>query len=282
MLRVSSRGRGCSSQARHAHPGSVLHCSLPPCSLQAVPSVVKAVAESPLKLSPRAEGQEVLVPIPRCAAPGGGLWGKEGRAWKHTQKFVVSATCSASMCAVRSMPCPLPACRPTIETIAAMMKVHRGLVPDARGCHAATDCRVVVVPLPGADCCCRCLLLQLPGADSLCRSPLPPSPSPPRWPRLRASRQKCRCGTSASWPWTQPRSWPARTSASGWRRRCSGSQTTTSRRYEWGAGAGEQGAAVHFLHASRSMMVGPPAASPIPQIDGMVAKKEKSIKMHDS
>ncbi|PRW59470.1 Ribosome-recycling factor [Chlorella sorokiniana] len=31
----------------------------------AVPSVVKAVAESPLRLSPRAEGQEVLVPIPR-------------------------------------------------------------------------------------------------------------------------------------------------------------------------------------------------------------------------
>ncbi|EFN54273.1 hypothetical protein CHLNCDRAFT_135841 [Chlorella variabilis] len=33
--------------------------------VDAVPSVVKAVSESPLRLSPRAEGQEVLVPIPR-------------------------------------------------------------------------------------------------------------------------------------------------------------------------------------------------------------------------
>ena len=53
----------------HALPYTALLC------LQAVPSVVKAVAESPLKLTPRAEGQEVLVPIPRCAKGGWALPG---------------------------------------------------------------------------------------------------------------------------------------------------------------------------------------------------------------
>ena len=56
-------------------PAHALLCLPVSVCLQAVPSVVKAVAESPLKLSPRAEGQEVLVPIPRCVRQGGAPWG---------------------------------------------------------------------------------------------------------------------------------------------------------------------------------------------------------------
>jgi hypothetical protein len=57
-----------------------LPCTLRCCtSQQAVPCVVKAVGDSPLRLSPRAEGQEVLVPIPRCegaVAVVAGPWGR--------------------------------------------------------------------------------------------------------------------------------------------------------------------------------------------------------------
>ena len=35
------------------------------CALQTLAAVQRAVLESPLGLTPRAEGQEVLVPVPR-------------------------------------------------------------------------------------------------------------------------------------------------------------------------------------------------------------------------
>lgn len=254
------------SQAGHTHPRSVHHLPVPP---------------------PPAGGAQRGQGCGRVAAeaepPGGGAGGAGAHpavrsAWRggcgerrgvhgRTHRSLLFQP-PATLCAVQSMLCPLPACRPTIETIAAMMKV---------GCHAAADCHhlLLLLPLPAADCCCSCQLL-IASAAPPCS--LPP---PPRWPRLRASRQRCRCGTSASWPWTQPRSWPARTSASGWRRRCSGSQTTTSRRYKWEVVGG-----LRELAATSCTLPGatvaPPAASPIPQIDGMVAKKEKSIKIHDS
>lgn len=36
-------------------------------SAQALPLIEKAVRDSPLKLNPRKEGQEILVPVPRQA-----------------------------------------------------------------------------------------------------------------------------------------------------------------------------------------------------------------------
>ncbi|KAL4422102.1 hypothetical protein ABPG77_001570 [Micractinium sp. CCAP 211/92] len=65
----------------------------------AVPAVVKAVSESPLRLSPRAEGQEVLVPIPRPTAETLAAMAKvckvEGEAAKvsvrHARKLAMDA-----------------------------------------------------------------------------------------------------------------------------------------------------------------------------------------------
>ena len=37
--------------------------------MQSVAGITKAIGDSPLQLSPRQEGAEVIVPVPKCVSP---------------------------------------------------------------------------------------------------------------------------------------------------------------------------------------------------------------------
>ncbi|PSC69617.1 ribosome recycling factor [Micractinium conductrix] len=69
----------------------------------AVPAVVKAIAESPLKLNPRAEGQEVLVPIPRPTAETLAAMIKVCRAEAENAKVSVRHARKAAMDAAKKL-----------------------------------------------------------------------------------------------------------------------------------------------------------------------------------
>lgn len=88
--------------------------------------MVKAVSESPLRLSPRAEGQEVLVPIPRWV--GCGCAARCVRALPRSWSMLPCAAraCLPAGASGRAPTCcapQLPASRPTADTLAAMAKV---------------------------------------------------------------------------------------------------------------------------------------------------------------
>jgi ribosome recycling factor len=70
----------------------------------AVPSVVKAVSESPLRLTPRAEGQEVLVPIPRPTTESIAAMVKVCRSEGEAAKVSLRHARKAAMDAAKRLP----------------------------------------------------------------------------------------------------------------------------------------------------------------------------------
>lgn len=56
---------------QHAPLMLAVPCHMPRCAVQTMDAIQSAIRESPLQLNPKAEGQEILVPIPRCGAGKG-------------------------------------------------------------------------------------------------------------------------------------------------------------------------------------------------------------------